>query len=186
MTTSLTDEEIRRVLVALRPSTAPDDPLCTKLWRMSQEQQPVLGPNDLAFHVPGEPVPKGRARSRAVTTKAGKSFVAHYTPEATRAFEDRVRLVCQSAVAGARWAWTPKDRFALTLRVFRMHEGKGGDVDNYVKAVGDAMNGAAFADDRHVRAVFATVAQDAERPRVEITLRKFPLGHAPQLGAADV
>lgn len=144
------------------------------------EQAAPAGPVALEFRIPGEPVPKGRARSRAVTTKAGKSFVSHYTPGATRAFEDRVRMVCQVAVAGVRWNWTPKDRFGLTVRVFRMHEGKGGDVDNYTKAVLDGVNGVAFGDDRYVRAVLATLAQDSANPRIEVRITKFPMGQSVQ------
>lgn len=49
--TSLTTEEIKRVLAALRPTTAADDPLCTKLWRMSLEQREVLAPGELVFRI---------------------------------------------------------------------------------------------------------------------------------------
>lgn len=132
--------------------------------------------NDLRFTIPGEPVPKGRARTRVVTTKAGKSFATHYTPADTKAYEQKVALLCQAAVAAHRWLWSPKDRFAVTVRVFRKHEGAGGDLDNYVKAVSDAINGVAFDDDRYVRELVATLEQDAEHPRVEVVVTRIRVG----------
>lgn len=128
----------------------------------------------LRFVVPGEPVPKGRARTRVVTTRGGKAFASHYTPGETKAYEERVALLCRVAVAGARWAWTKADRFALVVQVYRAHEGKGGDLDNYVKAISDAINGVAFGDDRYVRGIGAALQEpDPARPRVEVEVRKF-------------
>lgn len=132
--------------------------------------------SELRFIVPGEPVPKGRARTRVVTTKAGKSFATHYTPAETKAFEQKVALLCQAAVAAHRWLWSPKDRFAVTVRIFRKHEGAGGDLDNYVKAVSDAINGVAFGDDRYVRELVASLVQDVEQPRVEVVVTRIRMG----------
>jgi Holliday junction resolvase RusA-like endonuclease len=130
----------------------------------------------LAFVVPGQPIAKGRARSRAVTTKTGKQFVQHYTPKETVAYEQRVALFCQSAVSAARWLWAPQDRFGLSVRIYRTHEGTGGDLDNLVKAVLDAINGIAFADDRYVRRLAAELSQDAVNPRVEVEITRFRVG----------
>lgn len=121
----------------------------------------------------GEPVPKGRARSRAVTTKAGKTFVSHFTPKATRAYEDKIKVTCQMAVNLARWTWTKADRFRVIINVYRTHEGAGGDIDNTGKACLDAINKVAFADDRYVRELGMRLRQDASRPRVEITVTKI-------------
>lgn len=131
---------------------------------------------DLSFTVPGEPIPKGRARTRIVQPRAGKAFASHYTPAQTKAFESYVRLLCQAAVSQARWLWSPKDRFALTVRVFRTHEGAGGDLDNYFKAVSDAINGVAFGDDRYVREMNASLAHDPASPRVEVEIRRMRIG----------
>jgi crossover junction endodeoxyribonuclease RusA len=127
----------------------------------------------LRFVVEGEPVPKGRARTRVVTPKGGKAFASHYTPPETKAYEERVALLCRVAVAGARWAWTDKDRFTLLVQVFRTHEGKGGDLDNYVKAISDAINGVAFGDDRYIRGIGASLQPpDPKRPRVVVEVRR--------------
>lgn len=132
--------------------------------------------DSLHFVVPGEPVPKGRARTRVVTTKSGKSFATHYTPADTKAYEAHVKLLCQVAANQARWLWTDKDRFTLTIRVYRTHEGAGGDWDNYAKAASDAINGIAFRDDRYIRAGSVTVMQDRARPRLEITVQRHRIG----------
>lgn len=127
----------------------------------------------LRFVVEGEPVPKGRARTRIVTPRNGKSFATHYTPGDTKAYEQKVALLARVAVAGARWTWTERDRFDVVLRVFRTHEGKGGDADNYFKSAADGMNRIVFSDDARVRGIGVSLAQDAVRPRLEVTVRKY-------------
>lgn len=127
----------------------------------------------LRFTVEGEPVPKGRARTRVVTPRNGKAFASFYTPGETRAYEERVALLARVAVAGARWTWTKADRFSVIVRVYRTHEGKGGDLDNYLKAIADAINGIAFSDDRYVRGIGAAFGEPTPaRPRVEVEVRK--------------
>jgi Holliday junction resolvase RusA-like endonuclease len=126
-----------------------------------------VGMSVLRFVIPGEPVAKGRARSRVV----GR-FARHYTPAETRRYETKAATACQEAASEARWQPSPKARFALCVTVYRTHDGKGGDLDNYVKAVSDAINGIAFPDDRYVRTIVAALAQDRERPRVEVEVRE--------------
>jgi Holliday junction resolvase RusA-like endonuclease len=131
-------------------------------------------PASVRFVVEGEPVPKGRARSAVQHASGGKVFVRHYTPAETEAYEERVRVVAQCAVAQAGW-WTAKaDRFSVLVRVFRRYEGKGGDLDNYVKSAIDAMiRGVVLPDDRYVRGIGASLFEDAARPRLEVEVRKI-------------
>jgi len=42
------------------------------------------------------------------------------------------------------------------------------DLDNLVKTVGDALNGAAWEDDSQIIALFAAKLVDRERPRTEL------------------
>lgn len=126
----------------------------------------------LSFVVLGEPVPKGRAKSRTVVKGDGKSFVAHYTPEETRAYEKKVKETCRYAANLMRWTWKKADRFRVVVGVYRTHEGAGGDADNYGKAALDAINKVAFLDDRYVRDFGVRLRQDALRPRLEITVTK--------------
>lgn len=140
---------------------------------MSATQPATDGvPTVLRFVVPGEPVAKERPRGLARRTKEGKSFVRMVTPAKTREYEERFRLCAQAAVAGARWMWSAKDRFHVVLRVYRTHDGLGGDLDNVIKACGDAGNGILWSDDRYVRGIGAMLYQDAARPRVEVEVRR--------------
>lgn len=125
----------------------------------------------LRLTIPGEPIPKGRPRTRVVVPRGGKPFAQVYTPKETQAYEAKVRLLCQVAVSAARWAWAESDIFWLAVRVYRTHEGKGGDWDNYAK-VTDALNGLAFPDDRRIRHAQVWVEQDRDRPRMEITVKR--------------
>ena len=58
-------------------------------------------------------------------------------------------------------------------------EGKGGDLDNVVKAVSDGINGIAFDDDRYIRGIGAAFGDpDPARPRLEVEVRKLTKGAA--------
>jgi Holliday junction resolvase RusA-like endonuclease len=79
-----------------------------------------------------------------------------------------------------RWRVTAADRFALHVDVYRMHEGMGPDLDNVVKAISDAVQGAGLAmpDDRYVRRIAAALHHNRERPRVEVRITKLALAPA--------
>lgn len=130
-------------------------------------------PTVLKFIVPGEPVPKGRPRFSSRKRDDGKTFVKTYTDAETAAYEKHVRNCAQIAVLQTRWAWSKRDRFNLLLRVFRTHYDAGGDIDNYEKAVMDAMNTVAYADDRYVRGKGSIIYMDKLNPRVEVEVRRF-------------
>jgi len=125
----------------------------------------------LRFTALGEPVPKGRARAQAYISGKGKALVRMYTPGETEAYEEKLAILARSAAAGSRWVFHPKkDRFGICVKVFRPHEGAGGDADNYLKGVCDAINRAknVWPDDRRVRDARVIVEWDPERPRVEV------------------
>lgn len=116
------------------------------------------------FVVDLAPVAKGRARSRVVQAK-GRTFVSHYTPPATRAWEAAVAKMGRAAMAGREPIAGPvellsvfllpvpdswpewKRRLALEGRVVPTVKP---DWDNLGKAVADALNGIAWADDAQV------------------------------------
>lgn len=121
----------------------------------------------LTFTVDGPPVPKARARTVAFRV-GGKIRSRSFTPEKTAAYEKRAGLLALNAVNRCV-AWR-KDwgAYALTVRVFR--ESRRGDLDNYVKAIGDACNGVAYTDDAAVVRLAAEMHEDREHPRVEVEI----------------
>lgn len=107
--------------------------------------------------VPGVPVPKGRPRM----TREGHT----YTPKRTREYEETVG-----------WAWRSlqpcPEPFAgdVAVSIDVYEGGRAADVDNYAKAILDALNTLAWADDRQVVDVAARVHRKAAEPRVVVTV----------------
>lgn len=114
----------------------------------------------ISFTVPGRPVPKGRPRVTRYST---------YTPKSTVQYEEAVREAWrtqsgQSFPGGVPLAvyvgvhfeipksLSKKQRLALEGAP---HTKQRGDLDNVVKSVLDALNGAAFPDDAAVCAIYA-------------------------------
>ena len=150
----------------------------SKKARRTQAEAAARSPRILHVLIPGDPVPKGRPRFSARRAPDGKTFVKPYTDEETAAYEEKVKLVALAAVNLAGWAWTKDDRFSLIIRVFRRHYDAGGDIDNYEKAVMDAMNKVVYADDRYVRGKGSALLHDPLRPRVEVKVERFLKGTA--------
>lgn len=122
---------------------------------------------EMSFVVPGHPVPKARAR---VSFRGGKAHAR--TPEKTQNFEATVRLVAASARPSG---WPLRARYALRLDVYLAHE--RGDLDNFLKSVGDAANGILWHDDsaKYVRDVVLHVETDQAQPRLEVHVVARPV-----------
>lgn len=129
----------------------------------------------VSFTIPGEPVAKGRPRM----TRSGHA----YTPSKTRLYEEHVRV-----------AWKQKreakDCYNYSLRVFiaayfsipksvskkkrlamdGTPHTKRPDADNVAKAVLDALNGVAFADDSAIHDLQIVKRYTMDEPRVEVAL----------------
>ena len=88
--------------------------------------------------VPGEPVPKARARVLSRGT---------YTPKRTREAEERVR----SYLAASRWwtRWPVQGRLRVELLFFTTSKRRT-DLDNLAKLALDASNGAVWVDDSQI------------------------------------
>lgn len=91
----------------------------------------------------GNPVPKGRPRM----TKTGHA----YTPQNTRNFEKAVALWAKSVYKGK-----PSDKALKVFMCFYINRARSNktkkhvqkpDLDNYIKAVLDGMQGVVFVDD---------------------------------------
>ena len=114
----------------------------------------------ITFTVPGAPIGKGRPR---ITTRGGSPRA--FTPAKTVAYEGLIALAGEQVMAGraplegpvaiaaiATFAvpksWSKRAREAA-LAGFVAHTGRP-DLDNIAKAIGDGLNGIAWADDSQV------------------------------------
>lgn len=99
------------------------------------------------FVVPGEPVSKARARFTGYGSKARA-----YTPEKTRAAEDRVAQAFRQA--GGRFESDKEATFAVDITFYNGTRQRR-DVDNMIKLVLDGLNKIAWVDDTQVMEVAA-------------------------------
>ena len=128
--------------------------------------------------IPGEPVPQARPR----LTKRGTAF----TPKKSSQYKERVRLFASAQMIGK----TPLEGpLCLSVRVYRSvpksrskkwrTEAKTGkerpsqkpDLDNYIKAVQDGLNGIVWQDDSQIVCYappFGKFYDDGGGPRVEV------------------
>lgn len=119
----------------------------------------------IKIHIPGQPIGKGRAKSRIVTAKSGKQFTNHYTPAKTRNYENEIASYAQMAMQGKQrmdgpvkitlifvfgitqsWPQWKKDlamerKLAPTVKP---------DSSNILKAIEDACNEIVFKDDTYI------------------------------------
>ena len=136
----------------------------------------------LAFIVPGAPVGKGRPRFARV----GKAMRA-YTPAATKSYEKVVALLARASL-GSRGplhgalavridAWCPipsswsRRKHVRALGEQLLPTTKP-DIDNVAKAVLDALNKIAFADDAQIVHLTCSKRYGSE-PRLEVTVREI-------------
>lgn len=138
--------------------------------------------------IPGEPVPQARPR----LTKTGNA----YTPEKSRRYKKYIRLLASAKMVGK----TPLEGpLCLSVRVYRSAPKSGGrkwhaeaktglrrpvtkpDLDNYVKAVQDGLNGIVWHDDSQIvtyGAPFGKFYDDGGGPRVEVMVWELTPGLA--------
>lgn len=131
----------------------------------------------IEFIVPGNPVGKGRPKF----ARRGK-FVQTYTPEKTVSYENLIKLKAEQAMQGMDLiagpvklglnisvsipaSWSKKKKAAAVAGEIKPTTKP--DIDNIVKAVGDAMNNIVFKDDSQIFEVSARKAY-AEIPGVRV------------------
>ena len=113
------------------------------------------------FTIPGRPVPKQRPR-------LGKNGIV-YTPKNCREYEKRV-------AAAAYTVFRRPYAGPVALEVNLFLASRPGDLDNYVKAVSDGMNGIAYQDDRQVVELKAKLTVRKGIPeRAEVIIKALPL-----------
>lgn len=99
-----------------------------------------------AFTVRGRPVPWERI---------GGTGRSSYVPARTAAWKERVGWAARQAHRGRPVA----GRVTVAIAVHLM-PGAAGDVDNYAKAILDAMTGVVYLDDQQVRRLVVEVVDD--------------------------
>ena len=139
----------------------------------------------IKFRYNGEAVGKGRPR----VSRRG-NYVHTYTPEKTRAFEEAIRFEFMAQNCEQMPVY-PKDtplKMAVNVGVAIPQSyskkkqalcrdgfivpSKRPDLDNIYKAVADALNGYAFADDSQI--VFIVAGKEyAEKPFVEVVIDEY-------------
>ena len=129
--------------------------------------------DSITFTVPGKPVPWHRTEARR--------FGGRRKSDADRAYQERIAWAFLQAKAGAAWDSTDKKSLfvisALAVYPNRQHLA---DYDNLAKQIGDALQGAAYPNDR---AVFDGQVRRMVRPpksKIEgflrVTIRRMPEG----------
>ena len=155
--------------------------------KMDQKSEAIMGEyQGIKFTVQGTPVAKGRPRF----AKIG-NFVRTYTPKVTVSYENLVKL---SFMQACGTDFTPYD-CALIVRIEAFfartkghfgtgrnegvlkksapeHMTKKPDIDNCAKSIIDALNGAAFTDDKLI-ATLSVSKSYSSRPRCEVEV--YPL-----------
>lgn len=133
-----------------------------------------------SFIIEGIPVAKGRPR---LTTRNG--FARAYTPDKTRRFETVVADEARTAIgpidpyAGAveleahftipiPKSWRKSDKAAALAGT--LFPASKPDIDNYLKAIADGMNGVVYCDDCQIVSARLT-KRYGEEPGIAITVR---------------
>jgi len=116
----------------------------------------------LSFHIATEPIPKERAR-----VSFGRNGARAYTPAKTVNFEAEVRAAFLSARSAANT--TEKFEGAIRIHITAIRSNhRRADWDNIAKAVTDALNKIAWADDNQI--VDAHVIKIVNKNEVGITV----------------
>ena len=113
------------------------------------------------FTVDGRPVPCPRPR---VTRNGGHT----YNPPNYEAWRIKCGYIASAAMIGE-----PVTRdVSLTIRV-RVPDRRHGDLDNYIKAVNDSIEGIVFENDKQIRRIDAEMVIDKDRPGVDVVVHTY-------------
>ncbi len=109
--------------------------------------------------IPGRPIPKKRPR---LNSKNSRSYV--YTPPETAEYERKVGWYALQAAKGKSFS----NDIAVFIKLY-FKDRRFGDVDNYGKALLDAIQGIVFDNDKQVAKLhIERYIDDNERAEIEI------------------
>ena len=138
----------------------------------------------IIFHIPGEPVGKGRPRFVRAT---GRTF----TPKKTATYENLVKMEFERQCAGQ--VFWPAEMLRMEIRAYYglaasdskkkrqlkvrgiLRPVKRPDCDNIGKIIADALNGLAYRDDAQIVEMLIEKFY-GETPRVEVEIRTIVEG----------
>lgn len=140
------------------------------------------------FTIPGQPVAWEREGRRIVTSRSGKTFIAHYTKKKTAEAQAMVRA-CSMSIRPAKPLEGPlllgircyrrvlkgwsKKKLDMAIRGAVRPDTKP-DMDNYIKLIKDALNGNLWKDDAQVVEYLPGIGKYyALEPRTEVTIKPF-------------
>lgn len=115
--------------------------------------------------IPGDPIPKARAR-----TVKGHT----YTPEHVVAAEAAVGWAVKAAAAKAGVSLRDRQGQYTILASFYRKNQRVCDLDNLLKLVMDACNGIVWDDDSQVNEIHAKVERGSPNPRTVLMIRRNP------------
>lgn len=144
----------------------------------------------MRFRIFGDPVGKDRPRFRVVPKRGGGHYVQTYTPKKTAEWEQEIGEQVGVMLARLRAAGLTKSlnlpfskRILVTMRTYiqkpasapkkEVHRIKKPDVDNYAKALLDALEKIALIeDDKTVTDLYVTkrYASDANPPGIDVEI----------------
>lgn len=111
----------------------------------------------VSFVVPGDPKAQGRPRFARYRTKAGKQGILAYDPQDSANFKQKVAFFAREGGVGLYTrpvSLTVKFYARRPKRLMRKKDDSGAiacisrpDLDNYLKAILDGLNGIAWVDD---------------------------------------
>lgn len=113
--------------------------------------------------IDGEPIPAARPRF-------GGGHA--YQPKRNSEYRTRVQRAARAAMGGSAPMTGAITADVKLYRRFNPTSKCYGDIDNFLKAVFDGLNGVAFDDDRQVVSCHVEKATDKNNPRCEIFISK--------------
>lgn len=144
----------------------------------------------VTFAIPGQPMAKGRHRTRIQTGEDGRAIARTYTPAATANYENLVKVCCQQALNELDQPWNINGQFKLEIVAYFdrpksrprewsvlvddqaiLHTVKP-DADNILKIIADGLNGIAWKDDSSVSQVrvIKCYTKAGAAPHVQVTI----------------
>jgi Holliday junction resolvase RusA-like endonuclease len=150
----------------------------------------------LRIVMPGDPVPQNTGKVGRWRSKDGREGTTIRQPAKVIRYKLELEARMQEATAAAGWThsgpYFGEGPVSLSLEVVfpcpksdyrkrapmprRPHTGRYGNLDNLLKAIGDAGEGALWRDDGqicHLRDVKKWIGAQGEAPRVEVVVEAF-------------